>query len=66
MEEKQQIDPEWRLLILKARHLGLSKNEVRRFIQGSNGSKTSLKIQLASKLKQEGDKQHEILPRQQR
>ncbi len=29
MEEKQQIDPEWRLLILKARHLGLSKNEVR-------------------------------------
>lgn len=36
MEEKVKIDPEWRMLILKARHLGLSKDDVRRFINGAD------------------------------
>ncbi|MGD6877594.1 anti-repressor SinI family protein [Bacillus infantis] len=47
MGENAQIDPEWRLLIQQARHLGLTKEEVRRFINDSNSSDTPLKIQQA-------------------
>jgi transcriptional/translational regulatory protein YebC/TACO1 len=54
MEERVQIDPEWKLLIQKARHLGLSKDEVRRFIHDSNGTKGSFKKQQARKVKHEG------------
>jgi hypothetical protein len=53
MEEKVQIDPEWRMLILKARHLGLTKDEVRRFIKGSDTTQYSYKNQQSRKVKQE-------------
>ncbi|MGD6844447.1 anti-repressor SinI family protein [Bacillus infantis] len=53
MEEKVQIDPEWRMLILKARHLGLTKDEVRRFIKGSDTTHYSYKNQQSRKVKQE-------------
>ncbi|PLR74737.1 anti-repressor SinI family protein [Bacillus sp. UMB0728] len=49
MEEKVKIDPEWRMLILKARHLGLTKDDVRRFINDSVSSSAPLNIQQAKK-----------------
>ncbi|MGD6857056.1 anti-repressor SinI family protein [Bacillus infantis] len=66
MGENAQIDPEWRLLIQQARHLGLTKEEVRRFIKDSNSSDTPLKIQQAKKLKQKGVKKYIVHTQQQR
>ncbi|MEN8700159.1 anti-repressor SinI family protein [Bacillus infantis] len=64
MEEKVKIDPEWRMLILKARHLGLTKDDVRRFIYGAYTSQDSYKKQESRKVKQEGEKIKENHPQQ--
>ncbi|MDT0163348.1 MULTISPECIES: anti-repressor SinI family protein [Bacillus] len=64
MEEKVQIDPEWRMLILKARLLGLTKDEVRRFINGADTAHDYYKKQQTRKVKQKKDKIKENHPQQ--
>jgi Anti-repressor SinI len=64
MEEKEQIDFEWRMLILKARQLGLTKDEVRRFIKGAETTQYSYKNRQSRKVKQEEDKIKENHPQQ--
>ncbi|WP_366163616.1 DNA-binding anti-repressor SinI [Bacillus infantis] len=64
MEEKVKIDPEWRMLILKARHLGLSKDDVRRFINGADTAYDFHKRQQTRKVKQIEDKIKENHPQQ--
>ncbi len=49
MEEKVQIDHEWRILIQKAKHLGLTKEEVRRFIYEAGNTQDTYVKQQAEK-----------------